>query len=74
MAKPHFLVRNGACGVVAEQGPALAAGIWTRGYKRAWRVAHAVQAVQAVQAGSVWFNTCKQFSIATPFGGWRDSP
>ncbi|WP_454742911.1 aldehyde dehydrogenase [Cupriavidus necator] len=46
---------------------ALAAGIWTRDYKRAWRVA------RAVQAGSVWINTYKQFSIATPFGGWRDS-
>ncbi|AEI79657.1 aldehyde dehydrogenase AldA [Cupriavidus necator N-1] len=46
---------------------ALAAGIWTRDYKRAWRVA------RAVQAGNVWINTYKQFSIATPFGGWRDS-
>jgi aldehyde dehydrogenase (NAD+) len=46
---------------------ALAAGIWTRDYKRAWRVA------RAVQAGTVWINTYKQFSISTPFGGWRDS-
>ncbi|MFJ5380474.1 aldehyde dehydrogenase [Cupriavidus sp. CER94] len=46
---------------------ALAAGIWTRDYKRAWRVA------RSVQAGNVWINTYKQFSIATPFGGWRDS-
>ncbi|WP_454752752.1 aldehyde dehydrogenase [Cupriavidus necator] len=46
---------------------ALAAGIWTRDYKRAWRVA------RALQAGNVWINTYKQFSIATPFGGWRDS-
>ena len=46
---------------------ALAAGIWTRDYKRAWRIA------RAVQAGTVWINTYKQFSIATPFGGWRDS-
>jgi aldehyde dehydrogenase (NAD+)/betaine-aldehyde dehydrogenase len=46
---------------------ALAAGIWTRDYKRAWRVA------RAVQAGNVWINTYKQFSISTPFGGWRDS-
>ena len=46
---------------------ALAAGIWTRDYKRAWRIG------RAVQAGTVWINTYKQFSIATPFGGWRDS-
>lgn len=46
---------------------ALAAGVWTRDYKRAWRVA------RAVQAGNVWINTYKQFSISTPFGGWRDS-
>lgn len=46
---------------------ALAAGIWTSDYKRAWRVA------RAVHAGTVWINTYKQFSISTPFGGWRDS-
>jgi acyl-CoA reductase-like NAD-dependent aldehyde dehydrogenase len=46
---------------------ALAAGIWTTDYKRAWRVG------RAVQAGTVWINTYKQFSISTPFGGWRDS-
>jgi betaine-aldehyde dehydrogenase len=46
---------------------ALAAGIWTRDYKRAWRLG------RAVQAGTVWINTYKQFSISTPFGGWKDS-
>ena len=46
---------------------ALAAGIWTRDYKRAWRIG------RAVQAGTVWINTYKQLSISTPFGGWRDS-
>jgi acyl-CoA reductase-like NAD-dependent aldehyde dehydrogenase len=46
---------------------ALAAGIWTQDYKKAWRYA------RAVQAGNVWINTYKQFSISTPFGGWRDS-
>ncbi|MPS25816.1 MAG: aldehyde dehydrogenase [Alcaligenaceae bacterium] len=46
---------------------ALAAGIWTSDYKRAWRVG------RAVQAGTVWINTYKFFSISTPFGGWRDS-
>lgn len=46
---------------------ALAAGVWSRDFKRAWRVG------RAVQAGTVWINTYKQFSISTPFGGWRDS-
>ncbi len=46
---------------------ALAAGIWTGDYRKAWALG------RAVQAGTVWINTYKQFSIATPFGGWRDS-
>ena len=46
---------------------ALAAGIWTRDFKKAWRIG------RAVQAGTVWINTYKQFSASTPFGGWRDS-
>ncbi|MGV2866830.1 aldehyde dehydrogenase [Achromobacter sp. AGC39] len=46
---------------------ALAAGIWTRDYKKAWRIG------RQIQAGTVWINTYKQFSISTPFGGWRDS-
>ena len=46
---------------------ALAAGIWTRDFQRGWRLG------RGVQAGTVWINTYKQFSISTPFGGWRDS-
>ncbi|BCQ29509.1 aldehyde dehydrogenase family protein (plasmid) [Caballeronia sp. NK8] len=45
----------------------LAAGIWTRDYKRAWGMA------RALNTGTVWINTYKQFSISTPFGGWKDS-
>ena len=45
----------------------LAAGIWTRDFPRAWRVA------RALEAGTVWVNTYKQLSIATPFGGFKDS-
>ncbi|GAB4561125.1 MAG: aldehyde dehydrogenase [Rhizobacter sp.] len=45
----------------------LAAGIWTADFPRAWRVA------RALEAGTVWVNTYKQLSIATPFGGFKDS-
>ena len=45
----------------------LAAGIWTANFPRAWRVA------RALEAGTVWVNTYKQLSIATPFGGFKDS-
>lgn len=45
----------------------LAAGIWTADYRRAWRTA------RAIQAGTVWINTFKKFSISTPFGGTKMS-
>ena len=45
----------------------LAAGLWTADYKRAWRVA------RALEAGTVWINTYKQLSIAAPFGGFKES-
>jgi betaine-aldehyde dehydrogenase len=45
----------------------LACGIWTESYKRAWRVA------RAIDAGTVWINTYKQLSIAAPFGGFKQS-
>ena len=45
----------------------LAAGVWTRDFARAWRIA------RALAAGTVWINTYKQLSISTPFGGFKDS-
>ncbi|MGJ3507796.1 aldehyde dehydrogenase family protein [Enemella sp. A6] len=45
----------------------LACGIWTKDLVRAWRVA------KKVQAGTVWINTYKQFSISTPFSGLKES-
>ncbi len=45
----------------------LACGLWTRDYKRAWRVG------RQIEAGTMWVNTYKQFSISTPFAGWKDS-
>jgi betaine-aldehyde dehydrogenase len=45
----------------------LAAGVWTADYRRAWRIA------RRLEAGTIWINTYKQLSIATPFGGFKDS-
>ncbi len=45
----------------------LAAGIWTRDYRRALRLG------RRLEAGTVWINTFKQFSISTPFAGRKDS-
>ncbi|WP_019634389.1 aldehyde dehydrogenase [Actinomadura atramentaria] len=45
----------------------LACGIWTRDHRTAWRVA------RRVEAGTVWVNTYKQFSVSTPFGGMKES-
>jgi betaine-aldehyde dehydrogenase len=45
----------------------LAAGIWTRDFPRAWRVA------RRLKAGTVWVNTYKQLSISTAFGGYKNS-
>lgn len=45
----------------------LACGLWTRDYRRAWRVG------RRIQSGTMWVNTYKQFSISTPFAGWKDS-
>lgn len=41
----------------------LACGIWSKDFAKAWRLA------RAIDAGTVWINTYKQFSISTPFGG-----
>ncbi len=45
----------------------LAAGVWTADFSRAYRVA------RRLEAGTVWINTYKQLSIATPFGGVKES-
>lgn len=45
----------------------LAAGIWSRDYRTVWRIG------RALQTGTVWVNTYKQFSISTPFGGVKMS-
>lgn len=45
----------------------LAAGIWTNDYRDALRLA------ARLEAGTVWINTYKKFSISTPFGGFKES-
>jgi acyl-CoA reductase-like NAD-dependent aldehyde dehydrogenase len=45
----------------------LACGIWTNDSQKAWRVA------RRIQAGTVWINTYRQNSVATPFGGFKHS-
>ncbi len=45
----------------------LAAGIWTRDFGKAWRMA------RALDAGTVWINTYRQSSVACPFGGFKES-
>ncbi len=45
----------------------LASGIWTKNYQ------HALKLGKALQTGTVWINTYKVFSIATAFGGVKNS-
>ncbi|MHA6669363.1 aldehyde dehydrogenase [Homoserinimonas sp. A447] len=45
----------------------LACGIWTVDYRRAARVA------REIEAGTVWINMYKRFSISTPFSGMKQS-
>lgn len=45
----------------------LAAGIWTEDYRKAFDMA------KRLEAGTVWINTYKKFSIATPFSGYKES-
>jgi (Z)-2-((N-methylformamido)methylene)-5-hydroxybutyrolactone dehydrogenase len=45
----------------------LAAGIWTNDVKRAHRVA------RELKAGTVWINTYRALTYASPFGGYKQS-
>jgi betaine-aldehyde dehydrogenase len=45
----------------------LACGIWSKDARAAYHLA------RRLDAGTVWINTYKQFSISTPFGGMKDS-
>ena len=39
----------------------------TADFAKAWRVG------RAIESGTIWINTYKQFSISTPFSGWKES-
>lgn len=45
----------------------LAAGIWSENFRRAWRIG------RLLEAGTIWVNTYKKFSISAPFGGFKES-
>lgn len=45
----------------------LAAGIWTENYRKALLFS------KKLEAGTIWINTYKKFSISTPFGGYKES-
>lgn len=45
----------------------LACGIWSTDFGKAWNVA------RRIDAGTVWINTYRQNSVATPFGGFKQS-
>ncbi|WP_233491869.1 aldehyde dehydrogenase [Nioella nitratireducens] len=45
----------------------LACGIYSRDFPKSWRLG------RAINAGTIWVNTYKQFSISAPFGGEKDS-
>jgi len=45
----------------------LACGIWSRDFQKAWSIA------RQIQAGNVWINTYRQNSVATAFGGYKQS-
>jgi len=62
-----FSDENEAVKLANETQFGLAAGIWTNNLTRAHRVA------KKLQAGTVWINTYRSISFASPFGGYKGS-
>ncbi|MDA0230493.1 MAG: aldehyde dehydrogenase [Proteobacteria bacterium] len=61
---------NGEDDLVAQANDTaygLACGIWSADFKRAWRMA------RRIECGTTWINSYKSLSVATPFGGVKES-
>jgi len=67
LAVMRFREEEEAIALANETRYGLAAGIWTNDVKRAHRVA------RALKAGTVWINTYRALSYASPFGGYKQS-
>jgi betaine-aldehyde dehydrogenase len=61
-----FETEHEVIGASSDNSYGLACGIYTKDFRKAWRLA------RAINAGTVWINTYKQFPISTPFGDVKD--
>jgi aldehyde dehydrogenase (NAD+) len=67
LAVMQFREEEEAIALANETRYGLAAGIWTKDVRRAHRVA------RVLKAGTVWINTYRALSYASPFGGYKES-
>ncbi len=67
LAAVRFATEEDAIATANSVPYGLAAGVWTRDLQRAHRVA------RALEAGTVWVNTYRAVSPASPFGGYKAS-
>ncbi len=63
----RFSDEEQAIAIANDVNYGLAAGVWTESLKRAIRMA------ERLEAGTVWVNTYRSTSYATPFGGYKAS-
>ncbi|MBA2357244.1 MAG: aldehyde dehydrogenase [Actinobacteria bacterium] len=63
----RFRDEEDAVAIANDSEFGLAAGVWTRDFKRAHRVA------RRLQAGTVWINTYRALTFNSPFGGYKQS-
>jgi len=67
LAAVQFQTEDEAIQIANNVPYGLAAGIWTRDLQRAHRMA------RALEAGTIWINTYRAVSPASPFGGYKSS-